>query len=40
MGYDVPFVVLKALALRGPWEEKDAYELVHCLRYYQHGPAS
>jgi len=36
----VPFIVLKALAFRDRLEEKDAYDLVYCLRYYQGGPAS
>lgn len=36
----VPFVVLKSLALRDRWEEKDAYDLVYCLRYYRDGPTA
>jgi hypothetical protein len=36
----VPFVVLKALAFEDRLEEKDAYDLVYCLRYYHDGPAS
>jgi len=36
----VPFIVLKALAFRDRLEQKDAYDLVYCLRYYQQGPTS
>ena len=36
----VPFIVLKALAFQDRLEEKDAYDLVYCLRYYLAGPAS
>lgn len=36
----MPFIVLKALAFRDRLEEKDAYDLVYCLRYYQKGPSS
>ncbi len=36
----VPFVVLKALAFKDRLEEKDAYDLVYCLRYYRKGPES
>ncbi len=36
----VPFVVLKALALAGRGEPKDAYDLVYVLRYYNQGPHS
>ena len=36
----VPFIVLKALAFQDRLEEKDAYDLIYCLRYYQQGPPS
>jgi len=36
----VPFIVLKALALDGRGEPKDAYDLVYVLRYYKEGPES
>lgn len=34
----VPFVVLKTLAFDDRGEEKDAYDLVYSLMYYQNGP--
>ncbi len=36
----VPFIVLKALALEGRGEPKDAYDLLYVLRYYKEGPES
>jgi hypothetical protein len=35
----VPFIVLKALAYDDRLEQKDAYDLIYCLMYYQNGPA-
>lgn len=34
----VPFVVLKTLAYDDRLEEKDAYDIVYCLMYYEQGP--
>jgi predicted nucleotidyltransferase len=34
----VPFVVLKALAYEDRFEEKDAYDLIYALMYYDNGP--
>lgn len=34
----VPFIVLKALAYDDRLEQKDAYDLIYCLMYYQTGP--
>lgn len=34
------FLTLKCLAYEDRFEEKDAYDIVYCLTYYQEGPAS
>src|SRR5207245_1210482 len=36
----VPFIVLKALAYDDRFEEKDAYDVVYCLMYYDEGPTA
>lgn len=35
----VPFIVMKATALRDRLKEKDAYDIYYCVRYYREDPA-
>lgn len=35
-----PFLTLKCLAYEDRFEEKDAYDIIYCLRYYREGPFS